>query len=302
MVMKRSPDNMKGSVFFLVLITTALITIAMLAFLKDQGRSLALMSGVLGTGRAQQQESRALVLRFKELCQQDLSRLSCVSGKSVGSNEFSYQPKLCAFCYHAPLGLGGRGAAGSDFQHRSYFPLLNYRALFAEAPECQTEFRSALELYNLKSNYGFPLSSSAAISGKTCSVPLISSAGLKVRGNLEFLALPVLDLPGERVTAEVLTIAATGYIDSPAALYTNRSINLIAGGDIHLKYLEISGADTPPTITIFSATGVVVIDQLVGDCRIAAQSWLGVYLPQDRRNQTFLPQLAPLPVLPVGIM
>ena len=114
-----------------------------------------------------------------------------------------------------------------------------------------------------------------------------------VKGNLEITAAAV-------TSAKIVSgvkIAATGYI-SADVLTVVGPVVILAGGDIHISTLIVP-TEKLADILIYSATGSVTIDNVIGDGDFYVFSWLGATLPGGinlTQNRLLPKQLSSLPL------
>jgi len=167
------------------------------------------------------------------------------------------------------------------------FPALDFNRIFSSATACP-----AVEHQNFsRSGLGFDLSPSAPRSNHTCRVNSFSAHEKHVyAGNLEIPAWVESTREG---AMELNVIAASGYLDAATGLLLSTHALMIAGGDLHIGRLEAHGSK-PLAVTLISAAGVVVLDQIHGPLKLRVIAWLGAYLP---RGYEPLGNELPLPFL-----
>ncbi len=85
-----------------------------------------------------------------------------------------------------------------------------------------------------------------------------------------------------------------GYFESLNPLKPVGDTILIVGGDVHIP--SVVGGENPLRLTIFSMTGVVVIDKFEGDLELKVFARRGAYVPKNARPQSSLiiPYMTPL--------
>ena len=282
-----------GTILFNALIATALISLTLLALLAIQSKGIGVMTGVLLSTKERSLAMARLLPRFHRLCSAGQERWACTSEETL----HGFQPTLCALCYR-PLSDPPSAdiSVGSDLRNPVLFPLMNYRNIFAAAKGCE----SGLPQVALKTTAGFSLSASAAISGATCVFTALPSRTFAVRGNLEFSALPAFGVSPDGETWQAISIAATGYVEATGRLYIDRPTTIISGGDIHLQSVAVPEANL--RLTLFSATGVIVIDAIDGAPALEAGSWLGTYLPEGTPSSASPKELDSVPSILLGVL
>lgn len=99
------------------------------------------------------------------------------------------------------------------------------------------------------------------------------------------------------VSSAAPVVATAGFLDAQASLIVDSDIQIIAGGDLHIRRLY-SGQESY-AVTLSSATGVVLIEEVDPRLRVRVAAWLGAFLPAGVTldSQIPLPKLLPAQVL-----
>jgi hypothetical protein len=155
---------------------------------------------------------------------------------------------------------------GNKLNPRRRFPQFNYNRIFRSFSDCPTEPSTSLSL----APSGFELSKVSALSNESCQDPTISTSNFIAPGNLVFNS-------EFAVAAPTILIAASGYLDAGARLTVESDVVLLAAGDLHLKAL--TSATAGAKITLISASGMVVIDEIVGEPILRIIAWQGALYP-----------------------
>lgn len=208
-------------------------------------------------------------------------KLSCKTGKSkLGS--VVIKKELCSQNNNFGLGLLSGGLVTG--KNSSSYPLLNYNLIFKNAINCESPFEDA----------PFELNQGTARSAFVCNDALeLFVKDYVVKGNLEITAAAI-------TSAKIVSgvkIAATGYINADILTVVGPVV-ILAGGDIHISTLIVP-TEKLADILIYSATGAVTIDNIVGDGDFYVFSWLGATLPGGinlEQNRLLPKQLSAMPL------
>lgn len=210
------------------------------------------------------------------------SSYDCLSlGSTVG--KVSINRKLCLSLNRPPTGLLEQSVI--DGRQVGQFPAFNYSRTFKSATSCPENLYQCSGV----TPSGFELTALASCSHFLCEMPQIQLANDYVlRGNLSAAKL-------HAARSAQVVIAASGFIDIHSqALFDNDTL-IIAGGDLHISTLiSAAGSD----ITLISATGRIVVNQIRGSPALKAIGRAGVDLPEITASpQWLLPEGRPVEVL-----
>lgn len=163
-----------------------------------------------------------------------------------------------------------------------HFPQFDYNSILFPLSTCPSV---AIGIPNL----AFRLSPSAARSPASCLQTEIP-ASTRLLENLILTS-------DTNVSSAASVIATAGFLDAQASLVIDSDIQIIAGGDLHIRRLY-SGQESY-AVTLSSATGVVLIEEVDPRLRVRVAAWLGAFLPAGVTldSQIPLPKLLPAQVL-----
>lgn len=160
--------------------------------------------------------------------------------------------------------LIGNGKIIGGKKVSSSYPIFDYSILFMDSDKCNYEDDSLPDW----------LSDDAYHSSRTCNLDIFGGfvRNKIVRSNIK----------GDRVVftgAESNVLASTGYIELEDVVVALPAL-IVAGGDIRIKNLSTE-LDVVASLTIISASGMVIIDKIDGLIRLYVIAWQGMILPYN---------------------
>ncbi len=239
------------------------------------GASIGAYLFVIKTVRIQGAELRSLRLRNETLAEvlepgragtREKNGLCCSSSRGK-SGYFNSERRLCAVCAAAPLSHA-QVVTGED----PGFPLFNGNLIFENADACEISQNTPVPVQ---------LSPSAIRSAAAC---VLQGAGLAAprsfRANLwaEDLAL------GDAAVNQAVLLAASGYIIHKGTLRLKGPAVIFAGGDLLIDSI-VTESESPPDLTLVSATGVVSVKEIAGTAAVKGVGRLGVFAAGALRSQ-----------------
>lgn len=217
--------------------------------------------------RAQYQAQESALLGGTSPSPNRTAPLSC-SELTAQSADIRITRRLCAIHDLGARHISERAIIeGSALTQPHRFPQFNYNEIFRDFTHCAESFVRS----TTKSPLGFELSPLSSISKQICfAKPEFSSPKVVYKGNVVL---------AEDATAAENTklVAAAGYIDFSGTLSVSADTLIVAGGDVHLSKLSSSLALAH--VTVLSATGIVMIDEVSGPLELRAIGWQGVFVP-----------------------
>ena len=169
--------------------------------------------------------------------------------------------------------IGGKNATLS-------YPIFDYSTLFRDSDECTYEADSPPDW----------ISDDAFRSSRLCNLGILE----------EFVRSRIYksNNKGEKIIFAGATsnlLASSGYIDLEEVVVTLPAL-IVAAGDVRIKNLSTE-LDAVASLTIISASGMVMIDEIDGIIRLYVIAWQGTLLPynailtKNSKTPTTLPWL-----------
>lgn len=155
---------------------------------------------------------------------------------------------------------------GSTLHRKEDFPQINYNLVFRDRTSCRGSFIRSIDV----TPSGFPLSPLSAIAKRTCfSSPPANSDMLSYRSNLQIAE-------AEQAPRSLILLAAAGYLDISTSLSLESDLIIVGGGDVRIKKLD---ARLPARVSIVSATGIIMLEEVTGPAELRLIAWQGVFAP-----------------------
>lgn len=250
-----------------------IVTLVLLALLCTSAyRSAATALKIVMVHNRSLNSSTVRLEKINSAVQATLHRVDNIGGYCRTSSAKPPQT-LLALCSQS-LSSGSTTIRSASVQtdsdsHYRLLPYLNFNALITPLRHtCTLKTPHDLSSHSM---------TTAAVSQTTClKIDTLSSHKVAVAGNiateaeLYFKHAPLSD-------KSYYIFSATGFISSDASIVSDVPLAIIAGGDVMLSELKISTAELP--VIVFSATGNVSINNLVGAPRLSVLARGDVNIP-----------------------